>query len=188
MHGALTPLPSAACETRTKGANSLSNTNNCEQTSWACSLFCREGSTDSDPLRSHSLSRVTLLGLALLAAPASASPLGPHGLESRSLAHRVCDRQRRTLGRNYSKWRRAWHPALGSSSVQRFQRVSTVSASSSVVDLCHTGLWGIHRHEAVAGGPATQRSAVPCLGTGAHGGAVLGSGTAALRRLSLCHR
>lgn len=127
-HGAFTPLPSTACETRTKGANSLSNTNNPEQTSWACSLFCGEGSTDFDPLRSHSLSHVR--GLALLAIPASVSPLGPCGLESRSLAHTACDRQRRTLGRNYSKRRRAWHPALGSSLVQRFQRVSTVSTSS----------------------------------------------------------
>lgn len=38
LHRALTPLPSTACETRTKRANSLSSTNNPEQTSWGCSF------------------------------------------------------------------------------------------------------------------------------------------------------
>lgn len=95
LHRALTPLPSTACETGTKRANSLSNTNNPEQTSWACSFFCGKGSAESDPVRSRSsLGHVTLLGRALLAVRASASPLGPCSLESRRLAHTACYRPR----------------------------------------------------------------------------------------------
>ena len=95
LHRALTPLPSTACDTRTKRANSLSNTNNPEQTSRACSFFCGKGSAESDPVCSHSsLGHVTLLGLALLAVRASASPLGLRSLESRILAHTACNRHR----------------------------------------------------------------------------------------------
>lgn len=94
LHRALTPLPSTACETRTKRANSLSNTNNPEQTSWARSFFCGKGSAESDPVRSRSSRPRDALGIALLAVHASASPLGPCSLESRSLAHAACYRHR----------------------------------------------------------------------------------------------
>lgn len=124
----MTPLPSTACGSRTKRANSLSNTNNPEQTSWARSFFfCGKGSVESDPLRSHSsLGHVVLRDLLCLPPrrrsprhlpPAPPSPHRPRSLESRSLAHTAWSRHRQTLGRSHSKRRQAWHAALGCSLV-----------------------------------------------------------------------
>lgn len=126
LHRALTPLPSPACEPRTKRASSLSRTNNPQQTSWASSLFCGKGCAVSDPV-------------ALAAARAAWRPWDllcwwslhppaprPHSLGSRSPALAACSRWRQTLGRNDSKRRQARHAALGPSLVHRSRRVCRV--------------------------------------------------------------